>query len=169
MKKKILFGLVAFLIIIQFFRPEKNLSGENSKDISKKYPVPQEVSAILDVACKDCHSNKTNYPWYFNVQPVAIWLSFHISEAKQHLNFSTYLSRPIAVQNHRFEEIMEMIKEKEMPLPSYTYFGLHADANLSDDQRQTIINWAQTQMDSLKSQYPPDSLVMKRRAPPPVQ
>ncbi len=167
MKKKILIGLLTFLIIIQFIRPEKNLSGENSKDISNKYPVPEEVSSILAVACKDCHSNKTNYPWYSNVQPVGWWLNGHIQEGKRHLNFSAFLARSVAIENHRFEEIIEMVKEKEMPLPSYTNFGLHAEANLNDDQRQTIINWAQTQMDSLKAQYPPDSLIMKRRSPPP--
>lgn len=169
MKKKILLGLVTMLVIIQFIRPEKNVSGENSKDVRNKYPVPQEVEGILNVACNDCHSNKTVYPWYSNVQPVAWFLNSHVVEGKGHLNFSTFLSRNIAFQNHKFEEIIEMVDEKEMPLPSYTYLGLHAEANLTDDQRKIITTWAKTQMDTLKAQYPPDSLIMKRRSPPPGQ
>ena len=51
-----------------------------------------------------------------------------------------------------------------MPLASYTYLeSLHPDAKLSDAQRQTLIDWAHAQMDQLKAQYPPDSLVMRRR------
>ena len=169
MKKKILLGLAAVLIIVQFIRPEKNVSDDTTYDFSKKYPVPVEVSSILQVACNDCHTNKTEYPWYSNIQPVGYWMNFHIVNGKRHLNLSTFLSRPIAFQNHKLEEMIEMVKEKEMPLPSYTFLGLHAKANLSDEQRQTLMNWAQTQMDTLKAQYPPDSLIMKRRSPPPAQ
>lgn len=169
MKKKILLGLMAMLIIIQFIRPEKNESGEDADNFSKKYPVPEEVSAIMKVGCNDCHTNKTVYPWYSNIQPVAWWMNNHIIDGKRHLNLSTFLSRPIAFQNHKLEEIIEMVKEREMPLASYTNFGLHAEANLSDAQRQTLINWAQTQMDTLKAQYPADSLVMKRPGSPPAQ
>jgi hypothetical protein len=73
---------------------------------------------------------------------------------------------PIAVQNHKLEETIEMVKEKEMPLESYTYLGLHKEANLTDDQRDAIVNWAMAQMDSLKANYPADSLKMKPRPKP---
>ena len=56
-----------------------------------------------------------------------------------------------------------MVEEKEMPLPSYTNFGLHKEANLSDEQRQRIIGWAKDQMTYLKETYPADSLVMPKR------
>ena len=55
-----------------------------------------------------------------------------------------------------------MIKEGEMPLPSYTYFGLHSGAKLTEAQKQILIKWAETNMDSLKSRYGADSLVMRR-------
>ena len=169
MKKKLLIGFTVVIVILQFIRPERNLSGENAKDLTNQYTVPEEVSDILAVACKDCHSNKTVYPWYANIQPVGWWLNQHITEGKGHLNFSTFLSRNIAYQNHKFEEIIEMVEEAEMPLPSYTNFGLHPEANLTDDQRQILIRWAKTQMDTLKAQYPPDSLIIRRQQPAPTQ
>ena len=73
---------------------------------------------------------------------------------------------PIAVQNHKLEEIAEQVEKKEMPDKSYTFLGLHKDANLTDAQRQQIISWAKAQMDTLKANYPADSLIMKRRTPP---
>ena len=56
-----------------------------------------------------------------------------------------------------------MVKEKEMPLPSYTWFGLHPDAKLTDAERETLIIWAQSQMAMIAAKYPADSLVMRRK------
>lgn len=163
MLKKILIGLGVILIIIQFIRPEKNDSKDLTYDVSAKYQVPEDVNRLLQVSCNDCHSNTSVYPWYSNIQPVAWWLDEHITDGKKHLNFSEFTKLPIAIQHHKFEEIIEEVKEHEMPLESYTYLGLHKEANLSDEQRQILTNWAQNQMDMLKATYPADSLVMPRR------
>ncbi len=163
MLKKILIGLGLLLIIIQFIRPDKNDSNDLANDISTKYQVPSEVNQVLQVSCNDCHSNKTEYPWYANVQPVAWWLNDHVVDGKKHLNFSEFTKKPLFVQNHKFDEIIEMVGDKEMPLPSYTNFGLHAEANLSDNQRKMITDWAKGQMDYLKKTYPADSLVFPKR------
>jgi hypothetical protein len=48
-------------------------------------------------------------------------------------------------------------------LPSYTYLGLHPEAKLSEAQKTVLINWARAQMDSIKANYPADSLVMPKR------
>jgi signal recognition particle subunit SEC65 len=159
--KKILIGLLAILVIIQFFRPAKNDSNDQANSIDTKYPVPENVATILKSACYDCHSNNTVYPWYANFQPVAWWLADHVNEGKRELNFSNFTSRKIAVQNHKLEEIIENVKEGEMPLNSYTW--IHRDAALTQEQRVMITNWAQSLMDTLKANYPADSLILKRR------
>lgn len=163
MKKKILIALIILLVGIQFIHQEKNESNDETYAISTKYLVPENVNHILQVACNDCHSNKSTYPWYNNIQPVGFFLTYHINDGKKHLNLSTFTKLPIAVQNHKLEEIAETVEEKEMPLESYTYLGLHKEANLSQEQREILITWAKAQMDSLKAHYPADSLVMKKR------
>ncbi|MBD0851780.1 heme-binding domain-containing protein [Maribacter arenosus] len=163
MLKKILIGLGIVLIIIQFIRPEKNESNDLTYDISTKYEVSNDINHLLQVSCNDCHSNKTEYPWYANIQPVAWWLNHHVVDGKKHLNFSEFTKKPLFVQNHKLEETIEMVEEMEMPLPSYTYFGLHPEANLTEEQRQMIIDWAKAQMDYLKQTYPADSLAFPER------
>ncbi len=155
--------LGVLLILIQFIHPEKNEANDLTYDISKKYPVPTGINTTLKVACNDCHSNKTEYPWYSKIQPVAWYLDGHVEDGKRHLNFSSFTNLPLAVQNHKFEEIVEMVEEKEMPLTDYTYFGLHKEANLNETEREEIINWANEQMAYLKTTYPADSLKMKPR------
>ena len=113
MLKKILTGLLVILIVIQFIRPDKNESNDLTYDVSTKYEVPDDVSHILQVSCNDCHSNKTEYPWYAEIQPVGWWLNNHVEDGKRHLNFSELTKRPIAIQNHKFEETVEMVEKKE--------------------------------------------------------
>lgn len=161
--RQIWIALIILLIVVQFLKPEKNLSDERKYDVSTRYPVPENVGQILAVACNDCHSNKTEYPWYAEVQPIGWWVGDHVEEGKRELNFSNFTSRPVAIQNHKFEETIEVINEGEMPLPSYTWLGMHPKAKLTAEQKQLIIDWAEAQMDTLKARYPADSLILKRR------
>ena len=163
MLKKVIIVLIAGLIIIQFIHPARNLSNDATNDISNKYSVPAEVSSILKEACYDCHSNKTEYPWYSYVQPVAWWLNDHITGGKRHLNFSEFTGLPIAVQNRKFGGIAQVVDKKDMPLAAYTYLGMHKEAKLNSAQRKLVIDWAGAQMDTLQATYPADSLVFKRR------
>jgi hypothetical protein len=117
------------------------------------------VDVILKKACNDCHSNNTVYPWYARVQPVAWWLDRHIREGKKHLNFDEYTNRKARSQYHLMEETIEMVKEEEMPLPSYTW--THRDARLSDAEKKGVTDWAVSVMDELRRRYPPDSLIRK--------
>jgi hypothetical protein len=163
MKKQVLVVFIVVLILVQFIKVDKNESTDLSYDISTSYPVSNDLSQLLKVSCYDCHSNNTTYPWYSEIQPVAWWLDHHVQDGKKHLNFSEFTKSRISVQNHKFEEIIEMVEDKEMPLPSYTYLGLHPQANLTDNQRDLIVNWGINQMSYLKSNFPKDSLVFKRR------
>lgn len=162
MKKKILLILIVVLIGIQFIRPQKNLSSEVlATDISNVYGTPQNVSVILKKACRDCHSNNTVYPWYAEVQPVGLWLNNHVHEGKEELNFSEFGSYPIARQYKKLDDMIDEVKEGHMPISSYTL--IHRDAKLSEEEKQALLNWCEDIRDTIKSKYPADSLVMKKR------
>jgi hypothetical protein len=161
MIKKILLVLLVAFIVIQFFRPEKNISTEPSPNsISSLMALPAPVEGILQKSCYDCHSNNTDYPWYAKVQPVTWWLNDHIKDGKKHLNFSEYASYSLRRQYHKMEEVIEMVKEEEMPLNSYTL--VHRDADLSDSEREVLTSWAASVMDDMKAKYPIDSLIKKK-------
>lgn len=163
MKIKVLISLLVILICIQFVNTNTNTTDDNTNAIWTKYATSDGVKTKLKDACLNCHSNKSEYPWYSHIQPVSYWLSRHINEGKKHLNFSDFTSRSIARQNHKLEETIEMIKEGEMPLESYTYLGLHPEAKLTAEDQKLIIDWAQSIMDTLKANYPADSFILKKR------
>lgn len=152
--------LIAF-IAIQFIRPEKNkAAGISKNDISTLYPVPANVHAILKNSCNDCHSHNTTYPWYAHVQPMAWWLNDHVVDGKKHLNFSEFATYSLRKQYHKLEETEEMIENGEMPLDSYLW--IHRNAALNHDQKQVITHWVTAVMDTMKANYPIDSLIKKK-------
>lgn len=163
-KRFLIVLLVAFLVI-QFFRPQKNLSTAVAvNDIATKYTIPADVHAILKASCYDCHSNNTKYPWYNNIQPVAWYLADHVKEAKKELNFNEFGTYIIARQYRKLEEIINEVEMDEMPIESYTL--IHGGSKLNLAQKTMVINWATVLRDTIKASYPEDSLVRKPKPQP---
>lgn len=141
MKKKILWGLLIVIIGIQFIRPARNEAAAiAANDISKFYHIPANVQNILQRACNDCHTNNTIYPWYTNIQPIGWWMQDHVNEGKRELNFSEFGTYAPKKQDHKMEEIIEMVEYNEMPLDSYIW--MHGDAKLSEEEKTAFIAWA---------------------------
>lgn len=153
----------ALLVFIgkQFDRPEKNNSNDQSKHIRTVFPLPDSVEAIFSVACYDCHSNNTRYPWYAEIQPVGAWIADHVRHGKKDLNFSEFASYRARRQLIKMEQIEELVSENLMPIADY--LKMHDDARLSDAQKQTLFIWARATRDSIKHLYHPDSLKSRPR------
>ncbi len=153
MIKKILFALLAVLVILQFFQIDKeNPTSDPSLDFMVMYPPSEEVASILKTACYDCHSNQTKYPWYTYTQPLGWWIADHIDEGRDELNFSEFGNYSPRRADHKLEEGIEYVETEEMPLPSYTY--AHGDARLSWEERELLIDW----FSELRPIIYPDSL-----------
>lgn len=140
--KNIFLALLLILIIMQFFRPDKNITqGDHTVDFISETNPSAEVKTVLEQSCYDCHSNNTVYPWYNNVAPISFWLADHVKDGKKHLNFSEWNSYDSKKKDHKLEEVEEMVAEGEMPLEEYTW--THKEADLTEEQRNEIVSWAQ--------------------------
>lgn len=143
MIKKVLIVLLVVLVIIQFFRIDKiNPPVDATINLIQVVEVPTTVQEILNSACFDCHSNETAYPWYTNVAPLSWWIKDHIDEGRDELNFSEWGSYSDKRRLHKIDELGEMVSEGEMPLKSYVI--AHREADLSDAQRNTLLEWIKT-------------------------
>jgi hypothetical protein len=142
-KKKLFLGLVVVAGVLQFIRPDKNLSSilPGKNDLVTLYPPSPEVRRILETACYDCHSNHTRYPWYAEVQPVGWWLASHVNDGKGELNFSEFGTYPAKLQGSKMGKIADALTERSMPLKSYTW--IHRDAIFTDAQNNLLIDWAE--------------------------
>ena len=142
MIKKVLLAAAAILVVIQFIHPKHNTStGPFPNDITTAFTVPDNVQQILGKACNDCHSNNTTYPWYSRIQPVDWWLQDHVNDGKEELNFSEFAAYKPKRQHHKMKEVIEQVKEGEMPLNSYTW--VHKEALLTDEEKVILTTWAE--------------------------
>lgn len=127
-KKGILYGIPAILILIQF-RPVDRSNPAVSREIHWDSPATAELARR---ACYDCHSNETVWPWYSYVAPVSWLIAEHVEHGRRHLNFSTW-DQP----NEDADEIVEVVEKGEMPLKQY--LPLHAEARLSEEEKEALI------------------------------
>ena len=151
MKTKILFGLAVVFVAIQAVRPAKNLSAPavftGKDDVTALFPPSPEVRKILQASCYDCHSNRTEYPWYAEVEPVGWWLASHIKDGKKQLNFSEFGAYSAKRQGKKFEALCDEVRDHSMPLSSYTL--IHRGAKLSEAQVNALCQWAEDAQDKI--------------------
>lgn len=139
--KKVFLGLLILFVIAQFIGPDKNQGNLETIDafLLETNP-PNDVKLILKEGCYDCHSDVTQYPWYNNITPVNYWLARHIKDGKKHFNISNWEGNSVKRKDHKFEELIEMVEDKTMPLKSYTW--THSEAKLTDAQIKAVVDWA---------------------------
>lgn len=124
----ILIGIFVLMQFARFIIPEFKLDNPPVTH-TVNWDSP-ETERLWNIACADCHSNETVYPWYSYVAPVGWLIAHDTHEGRAELNIS---------ENHRIElrEMVEVINEGEMPPAIYTV--IHSNANLSDADKQALI------------------------------
>jgi hypothetical protein len=105
--------------------------------------IPGEVLGKVRAACKDCHSNEPDYPWYSYVAPVSWMIKDDVLRGRARLNFSLWGEYSIVRRERYLSEIANQVRDRGMPLPSYTL--LHRAARLSDADVEAIFQWTQTE------------------------
>lgn len=139
MKDKIL-NIILLIIITLFvaiqFIPVKT----NNPPAMSDFSGPENIEAILQRSCYDCHSNLTHWPWYSQVAPISWIISHDVQEGREYLNFSNWDSLTPKKQAHKIEEIWTEIAKGDMPLKRYLF--LHRVARLSTADKEAVKNWA---------------------------
>jgi hypothetical protein len=97
-------------------------------------PATRELAAR---ACFDCHSNETKWPWFSRLPGVSVLVLSDTLRGRSHLNFSEWgTGRSREGENAR--AVTREIQRGSMP-PS-NYLALHPEANLTDDEKQQLID-----------------------------
>jgi hypothetical protein len=88
---------------------------------------------LAKAACFDCHSNQTNTYWWEDIAPLSWWITNHVDEGRDALNFSECTGH-----GGEADDAAETISEGSMPPDYYTWLGMHASADLSKTERQQL-------------------------------
>lgn len=111
---------------LQFFQP-----GQTNPPVTHPIQAPAAVTSILKRACYDCHSNETRLHWYNRVAPVSWLVAEHVRTGRSRFNFSTWDTLSAVQQQGLLWEMVNMVLDGKMPLPSYT--AIHPAAKLSQE------------------------------------
>ena len=141
-------AIVALLVVLQFIRPAKtNPATIEAQTLAAHVQVSAPVDAILDRACRDCHSNDTRWPWYSHVAPVSWYVIDHVNHGRSHLNFSEWGSFSKSDAEGMLKAICKEVKSGAMPLTSYT--RMHRNAKLSPEDVQILCDWSTAETERL--------------------
>jgi mono/diheme cytochrome c family protein len=89
--------------------------------------------ALARAACFDCHSNETRTQWWEDVAPGSWWITNHVRDGREALNFSECTGK-----GGEAGDASETVRNASMPPGYYTWFGMHANAKLSASQRKAL-------------------------------
>ena len=140
--RRLIIGVFVVLALIQFIRPAKtNPPVDLSQTIESHLNVDPNVESIFQRSCRDCHTNKTVWPWYSSVAPVSWLVTDDVHDGRRKMNLSEW-------GNYKPDEahtlLMRMCREVSgNDMPIFAYKVIHRNAVLSDADKQALCDWTQ--------------------------
>ena len=148
--KWIAIGLVVVFLGMQLVRPARtNPAVDPSQTIEAHTQMTPDVALVLDRSCRDCHTNKTVWPWYTNIAPVSWWLTNHVNEGRGDLNMSEWGRLPRDRQERKLRQMCDEVTDGVMPLSSY--LPMHPTARLSEQDKKLLCDWTDEQRERLSA------------------
>jgi len=129
--------LVVIFAAAQLIRPQRaNPSIDPSRTLEANMVAANGLVAIVDRACRDCHSNATVWPRYSQVAPLSWLMASGVAEARKALNFSEWGSYSPERQRELLAMMCRDVSTGKMPGGFWTQ--LHPEARLSAKDIETI-------------------------------
>lgn len=98
-----------------------------------------EATRVLARACGDCHSDRTDWPWYSHVAPVSWWIAQHVREGRKKLDLSKWERYSSSQKHDKLESICGLISTGRMP--PWQYAAMHPEAHLTAEDKQAVCSW----------------------------
>lgn len=134
-------------------KPEKAIRDINLVLMAINKDYKNTVKPLFEQKCFDCHSDKTDYPWYYRIPGIKGFIDGDIAEAREHLD----LSKDFPFGGHGdpaedLEELEKVISEGSMP--PFQYRLMHWGSGFSEAEKELILAWIRTSLrKSVRSAY----------------
>ena len=129
----------AFFVVFaaaQLIRPERaNPPTDASRAIQAEAGSANGLVAVLDRACRDCHSNGTVWPWYTQIAPASWLMAYGVTKGRKAVNFSEWAAYSPEQQRILLALSCQDAVEGKMPGP---YTLLRPETRLSPQDVETI-------------------------------
>jgi cytochrome c len=136
--------LIVAALALSFVHPWGDLRAYSSKGaILAGSGAPEEVRAVIEKKCGDCHSANTHWPLYARIAPSSWLLEHDVAEGREHMNLSRWESYGVDGRIDMLARIATQLRQGKMPLKPYLL--MHPEARLSDAERQMIMQWTKAE------------------------
>jgi hypothetical protein len=130
---------IVFVIVLaaaQLVRPGRvNPPIDAGRTIQAHVGTTSGLGAVLDRACRECHSNATVWPWYTRIAPVSWALAYGVSAGRRAVNFSEWGAYQPAEQRTLLAASCDDASTGRMP---GAWTMVHPEAKLSASDVETI-------------------------------
>jgi hypothetical protein len=125
---------------MQLVRPARtNPPTDRSRTLFARVRVAAPTVAVLERACRDCHSNDTRWPWYSNVAPVSWFVIDHVNHGRSHFNYSDWAHYDATEAAKLIKNSCDLARKGDMPLPEYV--RLHSETRLTPQDVDALCDW----------------------------
>ena len=142
--------LLVWILASVFVHPlPHEVSDRASAPLLPGADIPPSVAGVIANACVNCHSEKTQWPWYSHVAPVSWLVENDVKHAREHLNLSRWDDLQPVDQRMLLTAIATVIENHEMP--PHRYVVIHPEAKLSADDSVRVIEWTRAERRRLRA------------------
>ncbi len=139
MSKRMKQAAVALVVVFaaaQLVRPERaNPPTDANRTIQAHMGTTSGVAAVLNRACRDCHTNATVWPAYTQVAPLSWLMAYAVTEGRKTVNFSEWTAYTPEQQRILLSQSCRDMTTGKMP-GSYTL--LSPETRLSAQDIETV-------------------------------
>jgi hypothetical protein len=154
MKKKIkwiLLIVAVAVVALSFTHPFGQVKAANaSRPLLAGAHIEAPVFNIVQRSCVSCHSEQTAWPVYSYIAPASWLVEKDVRDGRDHFNMSHWEEYPADKQIEILAQISVMVRNRQMPLPRYTW--LHSEAKLSDGDVSMIDRWSHAERKRLRAE-----------------
>ncbi len=127
--KQIAVVLVVAIAAAQLVRPGRaNPPLDAGRTIQARMAAESGLVAVLDRSCRDCHSNRTVWPWYTQIAPLSWLMAYGVREGRKAVNFSEWATYSPERQRTLLSRSCRDASDGKMPGP---YTLLHPETRLA--------------------------------------
>ncbi|MFN7919278.1 MAG: heme-binding domain-containing protein [Bryobacteraceae bacterium] len=131
--------------------PRENPPVVPGETIEASLDMPLHVTGILDRACKNCHSNDTEWPWYARIAPASWMINADVEAGRKALNLSQWsrvAEKPRAAMGALTAACAAVRTDRMPPKP---YRMMHSEARLSADETAALCAWTTAQVSEYRT------------------
>ncbi len=142
-----MFVLVGLVSLVHPFGAVKAVSSATPLFADATMETP--VRDIVTKACRNCHSEQTEWPVYSYVAPVSWMIEKDVSDARSQMNLSHWQEYDTEKRRELLSAIASMVRNHRMP--PQRYLLLHPEARLSHAEAELLYQWARSERKRLRS------------------